>query len=548
VSNTTVSYTAILKDLVSGPLGQMGQTGQKAFQRMDAAQGQVQSGTKGLASAFNGLKQAFLPLLAISGVMEIGRAVIDTTGKFQTLQAVLSNTLGSESAAQQLFQDIQNFASKTPYQVDELTESAVKLANRGIVPTMGEMTKMGDLAATLGKPFGDLNEAMLDVSNTERWTELGIKVTKNGNQMTGTFRGVTKTVAATEAGAMEMVNAFGGMEGVSGTMEKISGTLSGKLSNLQDKFTTLAGEVGNALMPVIDFTADLFGGLATKMSEAIGFIQANASVIAQVFAPIREAIQPVIEAFMRTREQMGLTQDTGTLLAGVFNFIGNVLEFVKPVLVAIGNGFNFMNEKVWQVINSFQHFYKESETLQAVVQGIGRFIIAVFQKAIHVVTNLFGGLADMITGLLEWDADKIKSGIGSLGEAVFGGPDPLKEALTGKDFQAKDFFSGGIAKKDNAVAGGPESLADARNRLNNQMGGPKPPGAGGGSAGSGSGTGVSGIEGATRTQSIVVNIQKVVGIENLVTQHMAAATERLREEVTQILLTAINDVTITANG
>jgi phage tail tape-measure protein len=46
--------------------------------------------------------------------------------------------------------ELQNLAASTPFSIDELTESYVKYVNRGIRPSMDEMTKMGDIAASQG--------------------------------------------------------------------------------------------------------------------------------------------------------------------------------------------------------------------------------------------------------------------------------------------------------------------------------------------------------------------------------------------------------------
>lgn len=104
---------------------------------------------------------------AIGGLISFGKSVIDTTAQFQKFEAVLSNTLGSNSAAQMAMDSIVEFASKTPFQVDELTGAFVKLANQGFKPTMAEMKSLGDLAASTGKSFDQLAEGILDAQTGE---------------------------------------------------------------------------------------------------------------------------------------------------------------------------------------------------------------------------------------------------------------------------------------------------------------------------------------------------------------------------------------------
>lgn len=181
----------------------------------------------------------------IGALVNVGRDVLNITAEFQKFEAVLTNSLGSNSKAQIALLQIQDFAAKTPFSVRELTEAYVQLANRGITPSTASLTKVGDLASALGKPLSQVNEAILDVTNSERWTELGVKVKVSGDKIIGTFRGMTVEAEKSEAGALKMVEAFGEMQGVAGGMAKVSETLGGKISNLGDSMDQLYVTIGN---------------------------------------------------------------------------------------------------------------------------------------------------------------------------------------------------------------------------------------------------------------------------------------------------------------
>jgi len=104
---------------------------------------------------------------AIGSVVSFGKAVVDITAEFQKFEAVLTNTLGSKSAAQDAMRQIQDFAAKTPFSVAELTNSYVKLANMGFKPTVDQMRQLGDVAASTGKTFDMLTEAIIDAQTGE---------------------------------------------------------------------------------------------------------------------------------------------------------------------------------------------------------------------------------------------------------------------------------------------------------------------------------------------------------------------------------------------
>jgi hypothetical protein len=207
-------------------------------------------------------------LFAIGSIISFGKAILDTTAKFETMGAVLTNTLGSSSQAQMAMQMITKFASETPFSVEELTGAFVKLANQGFKPSYDEMRKLGDLASSTGKSFGQLAEAILDAQTGEfeRLKEFGIKASKEGDRVTFAFKGVATTVGNTSASIQKYLLSLGDLEGVSGAMAAISKTLEGKISNLGDAWTTFMKNLGDANTGPLKTTIDLFGQMLAKVN------------------------------------------------------------------------------------------------------------------------------------------------------------------------------------------------------------------------------------------------------------------------------------------
>ena len=190
-------------------------------------------------------------LPAIGGALAIGNLsgqIKDITQQFEKYRTVLRNTFQSSTKANEEFAKIQDFAAKTPYSVDELTGSFVKLVNRGFNPTKEELTNMGDIAASQGKSFDQLTEAVLDAQTGEfeRLKEFGIKAKTSGDIVTLSFKGVEKQVKKTDEEALrKAVISFGQLQGVAGGMAAQSATLEGKLSNLGDPIVT-GKQIGRA--------------------------------------------------------------------------------------------------------------------------------------------------------------------------------------------------------------------------------------------------------------------------------------------------------------
>lgn len=206
--------------------------------------------TKNL-TAFQKASSAVTSQLAIGlgaiSFARLGSEIINITSEFQKFEAVLTNTLGSNSKAQAALDQIREFAAKTPFSVQELTSSFVKLANQGFEPTAEEMRKLGDLASSTGKGFDQLTEAIIDAQTGEfeRLKEFGIRASKAGDQVKFTFKGVQTQTDFTADSIRDYLLTLGDLEGVSGSMAAISETMGGKISNLGDAFDGLLLTIGN---------------------------------------------------------------------------------------------------------------------------------------------------------------------------------------------------------------------------------------------------------------------------------------------------------------
>jgi hypothetical protein len=222
---------------------------------------------------------------AFDQMVQFTKKVVETRAEFQKLEAVLTNTLGDASKAQQSLRMIQSFASNTPFAVKELTQSFVKLVNQGFKPTIKELEKLGDLASSTGKSFDQLTEAIIDAQTGEfeRLKEFGIRASKEGDKVTFTFKGVQQQVDFTAKSIQGYILSLGELQGVSGAMSAISATLGGKISNLGDAWDTLLNTLGKGqqglFADTIDFLIDATNWV-TKMNMGFddGFASAEKKI------------------------------------------------------------------------------------------------------------------------------------------------------------------------------------------------------------------------------------------------------------------------------
>lgn len=216
--------------------------------------------TNKMSSAFSDVGKTLAAVFTVDLLINFGKQILATTVEFQKMEAVLTTALGSNSAAKAAMDQIVDFASSTPFQVNELTDSFVKLANRGFVPTMEQMRQMGDVASSVGKSFDQLTEAILDAQTGEfeRLKEFGIKASAQGDVVQFTFKGITTEVAKSDKAIQEYILSLGNLEGVAGSMEAISKTTGGAISNLEDNITQLFKNIGDSSSGFINwFVKDL---------------------------------------------------------------------------------------------------------------------------------------------------------------------------------------------------------------------------------------------------------------------------------------------------
>lgn len=182
------------------------------------------------------------------GGIRLGSEIVQTTAKYERFGAVLKNSFSSGYKGQIAMSNLTKFAANTPFQIDELTDSFIKLRSQGFTPSMAEMTKLGDVASSKGKSFGQLSEALLDaqMGEFERLKEFGIKGSTTKTSYKFTYNGETKEIQKSADAVKDYVLSLGEMKGIQGSMAAISLTTGGAISNLGDSWDQLQNTIGSA--------------------------------------------------------------------------------------------------------------------------------------------------------------------------------------------------------------------------------------------------------------------------------------------------------------
>jgi hypothetical protein len=258
---------------IGAPLGQLdkdlkgAQSKLKGFaNNTNSTLGKLSSGTTAVMGT---VAASIAGAFSVQAIIGFTKEVFAATAQFQKFEAVLGNTLGSSALASLKLKEIQDFAAKTPFSVDELTGSFVKLANQGFKPTVNQMRMLGDLAASTGKSFDQLAEAVIDaqVGEFERLKEFGIRAQDAGDKVIFTFKGVQTTVDKSSESIRKYITDLGNAEGVMGATAVISATLGGKISNLGDSWNQMLISVGSNTQGVFSSAISIISSAIDGVTE-----------------------------------------------------------------------------------------------------------------------------------------------------------------------------------------------------------------------------------------------------------------------------------------
>lgn len=198
--------------------------------------------------------------------------LVDTASKFERFRTILETVEGTSQKASKSMDWVSDFAAKTPYELDQVMDSFVKLRAYGMDPTNGLMRTLGDTAAAMGKPLNMAVEAIADAvtGENERLKEFGIKAQTKGGRIRYEYSdrdGKTrfKTVLSNNREQIRSTLEAIWNERYAGAMEKMSKTYVGMMSNLKDQWTRFKMMVMQ--YGAFDFLKGKLEGLLKKVDE-----------------------------------------------------------------------------------------------------------------------------------------------------------------------------------------------------------------------------------------------------------------------------------------
>ncbi|MDP5209992.1 tape measure protein [Microbulbifer sp. 2205BS26-8] len=277
---------------------------------------------KGQFKEFQGQLSTVRNLIIGSGLVLLGRQAVGVMSSFEQLQIRLTGVMGSVAEGERAFAWIKDFATETPYQVDQLAASFVRLKAFGLDPTDGTLQALSDTAAKFGGDYQTLEGISLGIG--QAWAkqklqgeeilqlvERGIPVWDLLARVTG--RNTTELEKLSAQGALgrdviaALVDEMGRMN--AGSSEALMQSLSGSWSNLIDNIKNGLDEVRQA--GGTNGIKQLLQDINTLFEQSDG-----ASQYAEVTARAINLVLDVVRELLRT---LG---DLGTIGGEIFSGLG----------------------------------------------------------------------------------------------------------------------------------------------------------------------------------------------------------------------------------
>lgn len=326
---TAYEFIVKMKDHASSGLQRVAKSAGVATHKVDGVDSGMKRANRTTGTwsrSLNTLKKVAVTAFAAFAFTSFIGKVVEARSEYERFDAVLTNTFQSKDIAGSKLDMLTDFASKTPFQLNELTGSFVKMVNRGFVPAEAHLRSLGDLASSQGKSFDQLTEAILDAETGEfeRLKEFGIKASKMGNQVSLAFKGSTQTIDNNADAIRRAIIAYGQMEGVGGAMDAISKTLGGRISNLKDLWNNFLVAVGGE-------STDILKGGISILSTGLEALNTYLPIVSTFFKELWSYIQPVAAALFNFLKATFGFQSAGSILATFGVIMNGVLIAVDLV-------------------------------------------------------------------------------------------------------------------------------------------------------------------------------------------------------------------------
>lgn len=351
VSTAASGASASLTGTASAASGAVSGLSSTSSAASSASSGMSSAASSGgrLSAALDRIKMLGAVALGVLSVaaVGIGHSIVETQREFDKLNAQLITATGSTENAAKAFKELQAFAKTTPYDLAQSVEGFAKLKNLGLDPSIDSLKSFGNTAAAMGKDLNQMIEAVADATTGEfeRLKEFGIKSKSEGDKVTFTFQGVSKTVGKNAKEIQQYLLDIGNTQ-FAGAMDARAKSLDGAISSLGDSWkqlllTVSQGGVGDAIAGVVRNIGEALDGFTEKLKqpENVQMFKDALDGIGRAFGVIGGVIGAVATGFVAISDAVGSNPEAfiavGSGLAAIAVALGAIsLYAAVPAIIA----------------------------------------------------------------------------------------------------------------------------------------------------------------------------------------------------------------------
>ena len=221
----------------------------------------VQSETQKMDSSFRTLGAGIAGYFSGQALLGFTQKLINVRGEFQKTEIAFTTMLGSAEKSKVLMGQMVDLAAKTPFGLQDVTDGAKRLLAFQIPAeqVVDTLTRIGNVAAGLGVPMGQLihvygqvkAQGKLMTNDLYQFMNAGIPMTAELAKVMGVAENQVKDlISAGKVGFPEVQKVIANLTNEGGMffnlMEAQSKSLSGQIANLEDNFTQMLNNIGQA--------------------------------------------------------------------------------------------------------------------------------------------------------------------------------------------------------------------------------------------------------------------------------------------------------------
>ena len=313
-----------------------------------SATNQIQNAMAGLSRAMSGMGAIAMGRSLGGGIVNFIKDLATAGFEIEKTQLSLENLFGSAEMGKGVMAELMQLATKMPGSVLDLLPAYRQLVLLGLSPSKDEMYALGEISTLTGKKITDTAMAiqMAGGGTYKRLRSMGIEVKKNGDQLTMTYLGVSKTIGTSKKAIYDYMVELGKMPGVQGAMAKQMDTLAGQTQNTADQFAILKYELyillEKAFLPLVKWISKVVQKMAEWVAENPKLAQALLVItivvgllIAGLFLTLGFIILVSMAMSAWTAVTTALTSATVGLTAALMPLIWEIILIGLAILAVI---------------------------------------------------------------------------------------------------------------------------------------------------------------------------------------------------------------------